>query len=187
MYLLSIEPVKDLLLRPPEDASPPFDPGGSVRASPEAGGDTLSDSAPKRAVSAFSLRASFTGPYIASGGRVFDYGQEADVAGRLLVSPGLPAFRSPKKTESRNTRQNARNTAPLFGYKIIILITSAYHMRREVFCFANNGFRVVPALTAYLGSRASRYNVMSLLPSADAFSEALREYAGPLYYRLAYP
>jgi uncharacterized SAM-binding protein YcdF (DUF218 family) len=187
-----------------EDAYPPFDAGGAegaealvllgggtVMGSPEAGGDALSDSALKRAVYAFGLRDSFTGPYIASGGRVFDYGQEAeaDVAARLLVSLGLPALRILKETESGNTWQNAGNTARLFGYKTIILVTSAYHMRRSVFCFANNGFRVIPAPTGYLCSRVSRYTVASFLPSADAFGgvyTALHEYMGLLYYRLVY-
>jgi uncharacterized SAM-binding protein YcdF (DUF218 family) len=205
VYLFSIEPVKDLLLRPLEDAYPPFDSGGAegsealvvlgagtVQASPEAGGDALSGSALKRLVYAFSLRDSFSGPYIASGGRVFDYGQEAeaDVAARLLVSLGLQDFRILKETESRNTWQNARNTARRFGYKTIILVTSAYHMRRSVFCFENNGFRVVPAPADYLCSRASRYDALSFLPSVDAFHgvyTALHEYAGLLYYRLAYP
>jgi uncharacterized SAM-binding protein YcdF (DUF218 family) len=205
VYLLSVEPVKDLLLKPLEDAYPPFAGGadgsealvvlggGGVQASPEAGGgDTLSGAALKRLVYAFGLRDSFTGPYLAAGGRVFDRGQEAEAeaAFRLLVSLGLPSSRVLKETESGNTWENAKNTARLFGFKRNILVTSAYHMRRSVFCFENNGFSVIPAPADYLCSRASRRDVFSFLPSHEAFSgvyTALHEYLGLLYYRLAYP
>lgn len=168
--------------------------GGTVQASPEAGEgqDTLSPGALKRTVYAFGLRDIFPGVYIAAGGRVFDYGQEAeaDVTGRLLISLGLPAQRILKESASRNTWQNAKNTAQLFGYKKIILVTSAFHMRRSVFCFENNGFSVIPAPTDYRCARNSRYDIFSFLPSLDAFSAtctALHEYIGLLYYRLVYP
>ncbi|MDR1932206.1 MAG: YdcF family protein [Spirochaetales bacterium] len=210
LYALSIEPVKDVLLKPLEDFYPPLDAGaaasaadaqalvvlggGTVQASPEAGEgrDALAPGALKRAVYAFSLRDIFPGAYIAAGGRVFDYGQEAetDVMGRLLVSLGLPEERVLKEGESRNTWQNAENIARLFGYKKIILVTSAYHMRRSVFCFENNGFSVIPAPADYRCARNSPYDIFSFLPSPDAFLgtyEALHEYAGLLYYRLVYP
>jgi uncharacterized SAM-binding protein YcdF (DUF218 family) len=207
LYIFSIEPMRNFLLRPLEDFYPPLDMqaaadaqalvilgGGTVQASPEAGEnrDTLSPGALKRTVYAFGLRDIFAGSYIASGGRTFDRGQEAeaDVAGRLLVSLGLPAQRILKETESRNTWQNAENTARLFRYTKVILVTSAYHMRRGVFCFENNGFSVIPAPTDYRCMRNSRYDIFSFLPSADAFSgtyTALREYVGLLHHWLVYP
>jgi uncharacterized SAM-binding protein YcdF (DUF218 family) len=209
VYLLSVEPVKDLLLKPLEDAYAPLSPAaaeikdaqalvipgnGTIQASPEAGQgmDTLSAHALKRTLYAFTLRGAFAGPYIAAGGRVFDYGQEreAEVTARLLIDLGLPAGRVSEEGSSRNTWQNARNVAELFGYKKIILVSSAYHMRRAVFCFENNGFEVIPAPTDYLCARNSRYGPASFLPSLDAFlgvSTALHEYVGLLYYRLVYP
>jgi uncharacterized SAM-binding protein YcdF (DUF218 family) len=206
-YLLCVEPVKDLLLKPLENAYPPLRPfaagdaqglvilgGGTIQASPEAGQgmDTLGAHALKRTLYAFTLRGFFAGPYIASGGMVFDYGQEAEaeVTARLLVSLGLPSGRVLKEGASRNTWQNAKSVAGLFGHKKIILVSSAYHMRRSVFCFENNGFEVIPAPTDYLCSRDSRYGILSFLPSMDAFlgvATALHEYLGILYYRLAYP
>ncbi|MDR3200637.1 MAG: YdcF family protein [Spirochaetales bacterium] len=207
LYILSIEPAQDILLKPLENAYPPLDMraaadaqalvvlgGGTIQASPEAGEgrDSLASGALGRAVYAFGLRDIFTGPYIAAGGRVFDYGQEteADVAGRLLVSLGLPQERVLKEAESRNTWQNAKSIARLFGYNKIILVTSAYHMRRSVFCFENNGFSVIPAPTDYWCARNSYYDIFSFLPSLDALAgtyAAMHEYVGLLYYRLAYP
>jgi uncharacterized SAM-binding protein YcdF (DUF218 family) len=207
LYILSVEPAKDILLKPLEDSYPPLDiqaaagaqalvilGGGTVQASPEVGEgrDSLVPSALSRAVYAFGLRDVFAGQYIAAGGRVFDYGQEAEaeVTGRLLVSLGLPQERVLKEAESRNTWQNAKNVARLFGYKKIILVTSAYHMRRSVFCFENNGFSVIPAPEDFRCSRYSRYDIFSFLPSLDALGgtyAALHEYVGLLYYRLAYP
>lgn len=225
LYIFSIQPVQDLLLKPLEDFYPPLETrmltqaqtpipaqtpvqtqavadaqalvilgGGTIQASPEAGEgrDMLSPGALKRTVYAFGLRDIFPGVYITAGGRVFDYGQEteADVTGRLLVSLGLPAQRILKESASRNTWQNAKNTAQLFGYTKIILVTSAFHMRRSVFCFENNGFSVIPAPTDYRCARNSRYDIFSFLPSPDALSAtytALHEYIGLLYYRLIYP
>jgi uncharacterized SAM-binding protein YcdF (DUF218 family) len=209
LYFLSIEPVKDFLLIPLENSYPPLFlktsaadeadalvilGNGTIQASPEAGAgmDTPAAHALKRTVYAFGFRDIFPGPFIAAGGKVFDYGQEAEaeVMGRVLISLGLPARRVLKESGSRNTWQNAKNVSRLFGYKKIILVTSAYHMRRSVFCFENNGLEVIPAPTDYLCARNSSYSVFSFLPSADAFSgtcTALHEYLGLLYYRLAYP
>jgi uncharacterized SAM-binding protein YcdF (DUF218 family) len=212
LYLFSIQPVADVLLRPLEDAYPPLltdtpipnsgtghEPeaivvlgGGIILGSPEAGAgqDTLSPDAVKRAVYAFSLRDVFSTPYIFSGGKVFDYGQDAEAitAGRLFVALGLPPERLIRETESRNTWENAREVAKL-GYKQVILVTSAYHIARSVFCFEKNGIAVIPAPSDYKCDRGRAYDVFSFLPNMQFLYEtslALHEYIGLLYYRLVY-
>lgn len=211
-YFVSIQPVSDFLLRLLEDAYPPLTAGaslpwagtpdqpeamvvlggGSVQGSPEAGTghDALGPDAMKRAVYAFTLRDDFPGPYLFSGGKVFDYGQEAEAttAGRLFVSLGLSPERLILETESRNTWQNAQAVAKL-GYKRVILVTSAYHIPRSVFCFERNGLSVIPAPTDYKIDRGRKYDFFSFMPTMDSLyrtSLALHEYIGLLYYRLVY-
>ena len=206
LYLLSIQPVSDMLLRPLEDACPPLPEqidndwpqaivvlgGGTIQNSPEAsaGQDTLSSDALKRAVYAFSLRDTFSVPFIFSGGKVFEYDQEAEAytAGNLFKSIGLPPQRFIAEDKSRNTWENAKETAKL-GIERAILVTSAYHMKRSVYCFQNNGISVIPAPTDYSIQRGREYDIFSFLPSMNSLQNtyfALHEYIGLLYYIIAY-
>ena len=204
LYLMSIQPVSDFLLKPLEDAYPPLPAqtdrdwpqaivvlgGGTVQGSPEAGRDTLSSDAMKKAVYAFTLRDIFPVPIIFSGGKVFDYDQEteADVAGRLYESLGLPSERFIGEAESRNTWENAAETAKL-GIERAILVTSAYHIKRGIFCFENNGIAVIPAPTDYKCARGRKYDFLSFMPSNGSLNNtwlALHEYIGLLYYIIAY-
>ena len=206
IYLLSIQPVADMLLKPLEDAYPPLPElanndwpqaivvlgGGIIQNSPETakGQDTLSADAVKRAVYAFTLRDTFSVPIIFSGGKVFEYDQqsEAYTAGKLYELLGLPAGRFIAEGNSRNTWENARETAKL-GIERAVLVTSAYHMKRSVYCYQLNGISVVPAPTDYKLQRGREYDFLSYLPSMEALQDvycALHEYIGMLYYTIAY-
>ena len=212
LYLLSIRPVSDFLLRPLENAYPPLSAevkrdwpqavvvlgGGTVQGSPEAGAgkDTLLPDAMKRAVYAFTLRERFSAPIVFSGGKVFEYDQEteAEVAGRLFEALGLPSHQFIAESKSRNTWENAEETLLLFiGKKEklenVILVTSAYHVKRGVFCFERNGISVIPAPTDYKCDRGRKYDFFSFVPSMNYFRNswlALHEYFGLLYYIVAY-
>jgi len=206
LYLLSTQPVSDLLLKPLEDAYPPLSEdvdtewpqaivvlgGGIVQGSPEApeGQDILSADAMKRAVYAFTLRDIFPVPFIFSGGKVFEYDQEPEsvAAGNLFEALGLEPERFISEPNSRNTWENARETAKL-GIEKAIMVTSAYHIKRSVYCFENNGISVIPAPTDYKCARGHKYDLLSFLPSNGSLNNsslALHEYIGLLYYRLVY-
>ena len=211
-YLLSIRPVSDFLLRPLEDAYPPLSANtdkdwpqavvvlgaGTIQGSPEEGmaRDTLTADAMKRAVYAFTLRDDFAVPIVFSGGKVFEYAQEPEAvaAERLFFSLGLPQERFIAETTSRNTWENARETAKLSlegeaGIKRAILVTSAYHVKRGVYCFERNGISVIPAPTDYKCDRGRKYDIFSFLPSMIFLKNshlALHEYTGLLYYVIAY-
>ena len=206
LYLLSIQPVSDLLLKPLENAYPPLSPefkkdwpqavvilgGGIVQGSPEAGAgkDTLTSDAIKRVLYALSLRDTYKVPYIFSGGKTFEYGQdtEALTAGRLFVSLGFPFERLILESRSRNTWENARETA-LFGFKKVILVTSAYHIKRGVYCFSGQGISVIAAPTDYKCDRGRKYDFFSFMPTISSLNNsylALHEYIGLLMYKIIY-
>ena len=211
LYCLSIQPVSNALLRPLEDAYPPLAGvndetnddnntidaivvlgGGTIQNSPDAGPgqDTLAASALKRAVYAFGLKDDFSAVYVFSGGIVLDYDQEPEAitAGRLFAQLGLPSERLILETRSRNTWENARETAKL-GYQQVILVTSAYHLRRSVFCFERNGMTVIPAPTDYKCDRGRRLDFFSFMPAMESLNLswlALHEYVGLFCYRLIY-
>jgi uncharacterized SAM-binding protein YcdF (DUF218 family) len=211
LYLLSIQPVSDLLLKPLENAYPPFLSdineyefdsivvlgGGTIMGSPEAvKQDTLSADAMKRAVYGFILSNKYPVPVIFSGGKVFEYNQEPEavVAGYLYEALGLPSLRFIAETESRNTWENAKETAKLeipelTEIKKIVLVTSAYHMKRSVYCFESNGISVIPAPTDYKCYRGQKYDLLSFIPLMTYLRNsqlALHEYIGLLYYPIVY-
>ena len=90
--------------------------------------------------------------------------------------------------QSLDTQQNARYSKVLLegkGVSNILLVTSAYHMRRAVPLFERAGFEVIPAPTDYqrlVGKPA----VPLWLPTADDLwrsTAAIKEYVGFVYYR----
>jgi len=206
LYLLSIQPVSDLLLKPLENAYPPLSSefkkdwpqaivilgGGTILGSPEAGTgkDTLTSDAMKRVVYAYSLRDTFKVPFIFSGGKTFEYGQEAEAltAGRLFVSLGLPFDRLIMETRSRNTWENAKETA-IYGFEKIVLVTSAYHVKRSVYCFNRQGLSVIAAPTDYKCDRGRKYDFFSFMPTMSGLYNsylALHEYIGLMIYKVIY-
>ncbi|MBI4450228.1 YdcF family protein, partial [Candidatus Uhrbacteria bacterium] len=68
----------------------------------------------------------------------------------------------------------------------ILLVTSAWHMRRAVAVFERLGMDVVPVPTDF-AARTLRVTPLSFFPSADAFSSSvtsIHEWVGILSYRL---
>ena len=69
----------------------------------------------------------------------------------------------------------------------IILVTSAFHMRRSRLLFARAGFQVLPFPVDFHVSVGRAFTILDLLPTADSLSKteiALREWYGCLYYQL---
>lgn len=67
---------------------------------------------------------------------------------RLLISLGVPSNHIITETKAKNTHENALYTKQLLDSlgipKTIVLVTSAYHMRRSIACFKKEGFIVTP-------------------------------------------
>ncbi|MBJ6761719.1 YdcF family protein [Myxococcaceae bacterium JPH2] len=114
---------------------------------------------------------------------------EADVLAKQLQEWGIAPERIITEGRSRNTRENALESARIIrerGWRSLLLVTSAAHMPRAAGCFAAVGLHPD---TLVVDVRASNTPLsrMSWLPRAGALSQStdvLRELAGRWVYRV---
>jgi len=207
-WLLSTEPVRDILLEPLEQKFPavalslqPEDEmaivllgGGLYEKAPEYGGsDQLGPYSLRRTVYAADLAIQSKLPIYTSGGHPLSQqaGSEGGVMGRWLRRLGVPADSIDVETASNTTWENAERLAPMLeqaGIRKVVLVTSAWHMPRSVWCFTEHGFEVIPAPADYL-REAAPYDARSYFPRWNVLNEsvlALHEYLGIFWYRFAY-
>ena len=114
---------------------------------------------------------------------------EAERMRDILLVMGVPDQVMRLERESRNTHDNAVNSARLLaavGARKVLLVTSAFHMRRAEALFSAQGLQVIPAPTDYqrlvIDPALPRW-----LPTVDALARstrALHEHAGYWVYRL---
>lgn len=116
---------------------------------------------------------------------------EAKLWEEYLTKTGLQADNILLESASRNTYENAVNSAAVFEKlnlsKKIILVTSAFHVPRAHSCFEKQGFQVTvfPA-DPLAGTRPLQWKDY-LVPSAavlESWSVLFREWAGMLMYKL---
>ncbi len=208
LWLLSTEPVRDLLAEPLEGAYPALNVdtlsagsmaivllgGGLYEKAPEFGGrDSLGTHALMRTVYAADLARKTGVPVYPTGGVVLSDTTEAEgvVMRRWLQRFGIPAGMVHAEVAANNTWENAANLKTTFrhaGIKHLVLVTSAYHMRRSVWVFRQQGLEVIPAPCAYMVEREP-YDIRSFLPRWNVLSDsgdALHEYLGLLWYKIRY-
>ena len=107
---------------------------------------------------------------------------------QVLRVMGIPERALMEETQSRDTHQNAVYSGVILrgkGVEKILLVTSAFHMRRAVPLFEEQGFEVIPAPTDYQ-RLVTDSNVPSFLPTVEALNRttyALREYVGYFVYQ----
>lgn len=194
LYLFSISPVKDILIYPIEkdyinlkcDWDIIVVLGGGVYGNGE-----LSEDAFKRVVKGFEKGRGGDKIIIVSGGRVSErYPYEAEVMKDLLVTLGIREGNIIMDKDSKDTVENAKFTKKIMEEKGIqgdvILITSAYHMKRGVLIFKKYGFdNICAAATDFKFDGV--YSIYDFLPSSsnlNTVSKALKEYLGILFYRI---
>ncbi|MDX8406028.1 MAG: YdcF family protein [Mariprofundus sp.] len=210
LWLLAMEPVRDMLLNPLEQHYPAFDAttqahivnsrhtaivllgGGVYVHAPEYGGrDSLHDDALLRTLYAADL-ARQTGLDVYATGGTRDpalHEPEGQVMARMLVRFGVDAGRAHAENRARTTWENGEYTRAMMalaGIKQVILVTTAMHMSRSVWVFESLGINVIPAPCNYRESRQP-YDALAYLPRWDVLSDsgdALHEYLGLLWYRL---
>jgi uncharacterized SAM-binding protein YcdF (DUF218 family) len=106
-------------------------------------------------------------------------------AGRLGIAPE----RIFVDDDSRNTRENALQAKRLLdqtGGSSIVVITSAFHMRRSLGCLRKAGIAAVPFPTDFRRHVGS-FDPFGWAPQAarlDDSNSAVREYVGLVMYRL---
>ncbi len=203
IYLISIEPVKDLFIIPLEDAYkvPQIETirtydayvvlgGGINENAPDLNGEgqLTSESLP-RAVDAFRLYKIEKKPIILSGGRVYGKKPEAEIAKKFLISLGVDEKDIIIEENSRDTYENALLVKEILknkGLEKIVLITSAFHMKRSVQLFKRHFSYILPYPTGYRTSRTD-YNVISYMPNGENIAYvaySIKEYIGILFYKI---
>ncbi len=129
---------------------------------------------------------------VVSGGNVFvEPGtlSNGEYSRQLLVEWGVDSAAIEVEGNSRSTYENARNTAALLGSDSgpVLLVTSAFHMRRSKALFEAMGFDVIAASTDIQFTHSSEPGYLHWLPDAYflyASSRAIKEYIGYTAYRL---
>ena len=127
--------------------------GGAIRGDTQVGGLGDLNQQADRLVHAVALYKAGKAPLVlVTGGGPDGVRSEAEIMRELLQVMGVPASAILLEDESRNTYQNAQFTAGMLnelGIRRILLVTSAFHMRRCEELFAAQGLEVIPAPTDY--------------------------------------
>jgi len=212
-WLLATEPVRDQLLSPLENKYPALQleklpseliserklaivllGGGVYGRAPEYNGrDMLTGHAMHRTVYAADLALETGLDVYSTGGAMYPELTEPEglIMQRWLVRLGVTQARTHAENASKNTWENAANTAMLLqekGIKQIVLVTTAWHMPRSVWVFESHGLQVIAAPCAYVVERGP-YDLRSYLPHWNVLAgsgDALHEYLGLLWYHLRY-
>lgn len=115
---------------------------------------------------------------------------EAELIADLLVELGVPRGAIVLETESRNTRENAVNSAKIMNAKKLrtaLLVTSGAHMPRAFAVFQKAGIEVTPAATDIRATFPLYDSILDFLPDASALAgttDVLKEVLGMLVYRM---
>lgn len=201
LYLCSTGPFADYLMAGlerdyPSRAMSSIEPvdvivvlGGAMRGDTHMG--TLADlnqQADRLVYGAALYRAGKAPLLLLSGGGAAEVRTEAEMMRDIMLVMGVPARAILQESRSRDTHDNAVFSAEILrskGLGRILLVTSAFHMRRAKALFDAQGLEVVPAPTDFqrlvMGPKLPGWlpGVGNLYRS----TYALREYAGYWYYR----
>ena len=119
---------------------------------------------------------------------------EGEVLMRYAADLGIPRDRMLITSKATNTEEESGALAALLAQRSrgnaaprVLLVTSAFHMRRAQMLFARAGLEVVPFPVDFKVSANDRFTLLKLLPNAESFSQseaALREFYGFAFYRL---
>lgn len=198
-------PLGKVLIEPLEDRFPPWDAG---RGAPDGivvlggaidpefvsvhGASGLNEAAERITVIAQLARKYPSARILYSGGNgslMPRGGSEAQIAGAMFETFGVPASRLILEDQSRNTAENAefsrRLAAPKPGERWL-LVTSAYHMPRSIGAFRKAGFLVEAYPVDYRTAGAADLWIPfdSVAAGLRRTDTATREWVGLLAYWL---
>ncbi len=199
LYLMSTGYVADRLIKPLEEEYRPFTVS-AVKLDAvvvlTAGAKDLSWMDVKSAPSEASLERLVTGirfskrlhiPLVITGGSGDPSRpqlSEADAMAETAVSLGVPRKGIIIENKSRNTLESAAAMKNILRGRRILLVTSAYHLKRSTAMFKKQGFTVVPAAAGYKAEQQA-FSFFSLIPQASSLhvsSIAIHEYVSFIWY-----
>jgi len=117
---------------------------------------------------------------------------EADYVYSILISYGIPDSVIIKESKSRNTHENALNTAKILKDKQIegpvLLVTSSFHMRRALGTFTKAGIAVQPYPVHFISDYGRGYSLPDFfIPSSEVlfrFDAIAKEWVGHMAYAI---
>ncbi len=203
LYFVSISPVASALIKPLESMYPPI---GQTRVTMSAdaivvlcGGaselswDSVAPDPPgsgvERVIQGVSLYRSTHIPLMlvaGNGHRGEEEASDADAMSRVAKSLGVPERELTIVGKVQNTLESAEVVKRRLKGNRIILVTSAFRMKRAVGMFRKKGFEVIPAACGYRSENSER-SFFSFIPRADNLSysaSALAEYLSLAWYRI---
>jgi uncharacterized SAM-binding protein YcdF (DUF218 family) len=131
----------------------------------------------------------FTG---GSGSLTYSYVKEGFLIRNYMLRLGIPPKDMFIESNSLNTHENALFTKPILDRELkggrFLLITSAYHMRRSLGCFAKAGIAVTPYSTDRHSGEPKFVFDHLFIPSTDAIETwelLIHEITGYLTYKVA--
>ena len=148
-----------------------------------------SDISLERLVKGVMLYRALRRPFIIAGGSgslTYSEISEADAMACSSMDLGVLEQDIVIENKSRNTLESARAVRGLLKGNRIILVTSAFHMKRSVALFKKQGFDVVPAPTGYLAMHRP-VSLYAFIPGAVGLSTsavALSEYISFAWYSM---
>ena len=117
---------------------------------------------------------------------------EGEILAQRAVRLGVPIDKILVTGKAQNTQEEATAVSQLCSRGVvvgrkprIILVTSAFHMRRAEMLFRKSGFEVTPFPVDFQTSDNNEITILSFLPSAQASARsetAIRETIGLAYY-----
>lgn len=202
--LVSVDPVSDALIRPLEGAYPPLAAapkdkktdavvvlGGGVRDLAWAGVEAQpSEMSLERVVTGIRLARISHLPLVMVGGSGDPSKpdiREAEAMARAASGLGVSRRDLIVIGKAQNTLESAAAARERLTGRRIILVTSAFHMRRSVGMFRKKGFDVIPAPCGYL-SEQRPLTIRSFIPHAGslyASHVALSEYLSLAWYTMS--
>jgi len=205
-YLLSIEPVKDLIVQPLEKSFSPISKeriedgdcyivlgGGIYDNAPTSLGENTGIPTPgalTRIVEGVKLYKVNPKKIIISGGIVYSGDKsEGSIYKKIMIDLGVPSEDIIVEGRSKTTEENAKYTKEIMikrKYKKAVLVTSATHMKRSVYIFEKKGVEVIPAPTGYISRYKENYGIDSYFPNSVNFvgvTAAIWEYIGLIFYK----
>ena len=191
LYLLSLAPVANMLLRPLESATPPLQKlpaaadavvvpgGGSVDLSWLGAAPVPNSETWTRLVKGVEIARKMRLPLVLTGGNGEPFAttlNDADVMAEAVYALGFPRSQVIVENRSRNTLENSREVRKIVHGNRIVLATSAYYMKRAVAMFTRRGFTVIPAPTCHQVQTRKTGPVL-LIPGAANLANSSRAFA----------